>query len=227
MRIFATIDKLEKIISSESISSLKQQIHKIAEIVKISQKEPDISSSKRLLEKLPEPSNDLILGGHQTIFGIRTTIPEIGDIVLKTYKMNLADIILHYCSTRSFNSTFKDNIFAIGQNQVIINIVDVLTVGFIQINEFKTPFLVQKYSRGIPITNEVLSTLVMTQTDFINVFRNLVKHGIVLDPFLKNWRIIPSSELEGIIIEYIDLIYWNFSQIKTHSKEVLASLSLI
>ena len=227
MRIFTTIDKLDEVFSPESISNLKQQIHKVAKIVETTQKKPDISTNMILLKEYPELSDDLFLGGHQCIFGLRAKIPEMGEIAIKTFKMNLADIILHYSSTKSFNSSFKDNIFTIGQNQVIITVVDVYIVGFIQINDLKTPFLVQKYSQGVPITNEVLRALAMTQTDFINVFRNLVKHGIVLDPFLKNWRVSPSSELEGITIEYIDFIYWNISQIKAHSNDLLTSLSQI
>ncbi len=100
-------------------------------------------------------------------------------------------------------------------------------VGYIQIDETRTPFLVQKYSKGIPLTYEVLNALSITQTDLIDVFRSMVTQGIVLDPFLKNWRVMPSSEMKNMIVEYIDIFYWNTSEIKTHSQELLTSLASI
>ncbi len=95
MRIFATTDKLEKMIPPESIFSMKKQIHKVAEIVEISQEEPDISTSKNLEKKFPELSTDLILGGHQCKFGARSDIPEIGNIITKIYSIKLEDVLLH------------------------------------------------------------------------------------------------------------------------------------
>jgi len=157
-------------------------------------------------------------GGQSALFVMNLEMPSLPypKIVIKPYsleKLSVASLVTHYVAVLEFKKLFQQLPMAgflrnKRETDILVRCMGVLGFGMLQEEGFP-PFTIflQEKSEGITFDKAGQNV----PLNMSSIAKNIAKHGFIIDPFERNWRIAVDQLDSDVLtkLEYIDIILLN------------------
>ncbi len=183
------------------------------------------------LDLKTEIKERILPGGRHTLFLLNFPVSDLTTFSIKPYALHLKDIACHYASVDDCNDLYRNLEFPFEQKLMKIMVSDVFALGKFTLDQTEIPFIIQRYSQGIKLTDLVEKEHSLVHSFLPKIFKHLAKEGFIIDPYPQNWFVHGSSldkrDIDHEILEYIDLAYFHSLQTNEKIKTILNSLAPI
>jgi len=173
----------------------------------------------------------ILSSSRQTSLLYQFPVSEVSSFLIKAYHLPLMDIARHYISVQKFKDQMSNIHFSFEEKLVTITVADVFGVGCFQLDNQCVPFLIQRFSKGLNLSEYGKMEYKITHSLLPTVFRKITKTGFIIDPYPHNWFIhgySPENTMSDyFIFEYIDLVYENSLSTIKEAKQVINSFEPI
>jgi hypothetical protein len=175
-----------------------------------------------------DSTGEIISGGRHTPFLYYFPVSALTAFIIKPYHLNLHDIANHYVTVEEVNAIYRNYRFKFRKEEIKIIFSDVFGFGTFTVDQKVLPFIIQRYSPGIKLT-EINTKESRQLIGFLpQVVRHLAKEGVIVDPYNRNWFLHGFSNdhrcLDCELLEYIDLGYMHSLDTNHRVKAALNSL---
>ena len=185
------------------------------------------NKSKREGENRNGRSYVILPSSRQTSLLYQFPVSEVSSFLIKSYHLPLKDIARHYISVQKFKDQMSNYHFSFEEKLVAITVADVFGIGFFQLDDKCVPFLIQRFSKGLNLSEYGKMEYKITHSLLPTIFRKITKTGFIIDPYPHNWFIhgySPENTLSDyFIFEYIDLVYENSLSTIKQARQVINS----
>lgn len=206
-----------------------QEIITTADLINATGGSSDKKAYQALLSRYSkESTGDIIAGGRHTPFLYFFPVSDLTSFVIKPYHSKLRDIANHYAAVDDINALYRNHVFEFEKKELKIIFADVFGLGTFTMKEKVIPFIVQRYSNGMKLT-EVKTADTRRLVAFLpQIFKHLAKEGVIVDPYNRNWFIHGFSpdhrSLDYELLEYVDLAYMHSLDTNHKVQAVIESL---